>query len=183
MSDETETGETEELGLSDMVDRSARQDRMVEDRELTDDERIEAFRSNGMSSPLADIPEIPGYHLIWLSTTHPKDPIHRRIRDRGYKPVKPEELPGGSYETMTGGEFNGVICENEMILFKIPLHLHQAYMAIAHHERPAEQEVSIRDQVRQTAHAFSQQAGKDLRLQEGDGQAGLGQTPAPPTFT
>lgn len=101
----------------------------------------------------------------------------------GYEPIQASEMPGGAYESMTGGEFEGAVCEKEMIAFKIPIHLHQQFMIVAHHEQPAEQEMHIKEQARQAAHAFSQQAGTDVSLQEGAGQAGLGQTPASPTFT
>lgn len=69
-------------------------DRQVtEDRGISDDDRLEMFRAQLFNDALPDLPEIPGYHVCWLTTTNPRDPIHRRIQ-LGYEPVKAEEVPG-----------------------------------------------------------------------------------------
>ncbi|MFZ9183829.1 MAG: hypothetical protein ACO214_11170 [Hylemonella sp.] len=69
-------------------------DRMVtENREISDDERVEMFRQQFFQSALPDLPKIPGYHTCWLTTTNPRDSIQGRVR-LVYVPVKPEDVPG-----------------------------------------------------------------------------------------
>ena len=69
----------------------AMQDRPVtSNREVSEDERVEMFRQQFFQSSLPDLPEIPGWHLCWLTTTNPRDSIQQRIR-LGYEPVKSEE--------------------------------------------------------------------------------------------
>jgi len=123
----------------------AMQDRTVtEARGISDDERVAMFRQQFFQSSLPDLPKLPGYHLCWLTTTNPRDPIHARIR-LGYEPVKPEDVPGWEYATLKTGEWAGLIGVNEMLAFKLPLSLYERYMAEAHHEAPQREEELIRE--------------------------------------
>ena len=63
------------------------QDRAVtENRELSDDERVAEFRQQYFQSALPDIPKIEGYHVCWLTTENPRDPIHARMRRSARSP-------------------------------------------------------------------------------------------------
>lgn len=119
----------------------AMQDRAVTDsREMTDAERLQQFRMSMFRDKLPDLPKIPGYHVIWLSTTHSSDTIPQRRR-MGYEPIKGDEIPGWDLAaTITNGEHAGFIGVNEMLAFKIPLSLYNEMMAISHHEMPLEEE-------------------------------------------
>ena len=64
-----------------------------EEHMVSSEERRRMFRSEWLQEALPTPPEIPGFHLCWLSTTNQYDPIHKRLR-MGYTPVKAEELPG-----------------------------------------------------------------------------------------
>ena len=66
---------------------------VTENRAVSEDDRLEMFRNQLFNDALPDLPEIPGYHQCWLTTTNPRDPIHRRMQ-LGYEPIKPEEVPG-----------------------------------------------------------------------------------------
>jgi hypothetical protein len=60
------------------VEREARamKDRAVtENRDISDDERVEMFRQQFFQSSLPDLPKIPGWHMCWLTTTNPRDSI------------------------------------------------------------------------------------------------------------
>ena len=92
---------------------------VTENRDVSEDDRLEMFRNQLFNDALPDLPEIPGYHLCWLTTTNPRDPIHRRMQ-LGYEPVKPEEVPGMEYASMKTGEWVGFIGVNEMLAFKLP---------------------------------------------------------------
>ncbi len=71
-------------------------------------ERLDAFRELQFNNALPDLPPIPGYHTIWLTTTNPRDSLAARSR-LGYTPVRPDEVPGYEYATVKAGEHTGCI--------------------------------------------------------------------------
>lgn len=163
--------------LSDVVGadpRSSReaQDRLAtENREVTDADRLEMFRQQLFNDALPDLPRIAGYHLCWLTTTNPRDPIHRRMQ-LGYEPLRPEDVPGMEYASLKTGEYAGMIGVNEMVAFKLPQSLYEAFMHEAHHRAPMQEEEKLNalvDNMRQQA----EQAG--AALIEGDGMEALRQ--------
>ena len=143
----------------DVEDRLA--DRVLEvkarsesSEDLSNRERIEAFRDKWQNSALPDIPKdaIPGMHLCWLSTTNTYDSIDKRMA-LGYEPVKAAEL-GKGFETlgkMSSGKFEGCVSCNEMVLFKLPEEIYQEVMRMMHLEDPLEHQRNITSQVRSTA--------------------------------
>ena len=142
------------------------EDRQVlENREVTDDDRLEMFRAQLFNDALPDLPNIPGYHMCWLTTTNPRDPIHRRIQ-LGYEPIKASEVPGMEFASVKTGEWSGMIGVNEMIAFKLPEALYQRFMQEAHHDAPLREE----NKLAETAEIMRQQAeGSGSTLFEGDG--------------
>jgi len=146
------------------ADRAETDRPVSENRELTDDERFEAFRATFYQSQLSDIPPIPGYHTCWLTTTNPRDSIQSRIR-LGYELIRPEEIPGFQFSTIASGDYAGVIGVNEMVAAKIPERLYRMYMKHAHSERPNQQVEAmnaVRDAIREEAERRS------LKVQEDD---------------
>lgn len=125
-----------------MLDRT-----VTESRELTDADRLQMFRQQMFQSALPDLPKLPGWHLCWLTTTNPYDPIQGRIRI-GYEPVKPEDIPGWEHATLKSGEWAGFVGVNEMLAFKLPQSLYEAYMREAHHDAPLREEEKLADTVR-----------------------------------
>jgi len=151
-------------------DTRAAQDRQVsESREVTEDDRLEMFRNQLFNDALPDLPDIKGYHVCWLTTTNPRDPIHRRMQ-LGYEPVKPEEIPGMEYASVKTGEFAGFIGVNEMLAFKLPLSLYEKFMQEAHHNAPLREETKL-DEAAQVMREQAERAG--ARLIEGDGMEDL----------
>ena len=148
------------------------QDRpVVENRELSDDERVEMFRQQFFQSALPDLPKIPGWHTCWLTTTNPRDAIQARMR-LGYQPIKPEDVPGWEYATMKTGDWVGFIGVNEMLAFKLPIGLYEKYMHEAHHAAPLREEEKLTD----TAEFLEQQArASKSGLTLGEGNSELGQ--------
>jgi hypothetical protein len=62
-------------------DTRRQEDRLVTDvREVSEDDRLEMFRNQLFNDALPDLPDIPGYHVCWLTTTNSRDPIHRRTQ-------------------------------------------------------------------------------------------------------
>jgi hypothetical protein len=156
-----------------MSDRSLR-----ENRELTDRERAEAYKRSFYQSHLPDLPAIKGHHVCWLTTTNPRDSIAARMR-LGYEPIKASEIPGFEHISMKSGEWIGCIGINEMLAFKLPLHLYETYMGISHHYQPLEEEGSI---VSEAMKQQEQSEGVIGQLNMEEGTAALGKGPAPPVF-
>jgi hypothetical protein len=142
------------------------QDRTVtERRDLTEADRLEMFRKQLFNDALPDLPEIPGYHVCWLTTTNPRDPIHKRMQ-LGYEPVKPEEVPGMEYASLKTGEWSGFIGVNEMLAFKLPNSLYQAFMQEAHHDAPLREEEQL-ENARESMRAQAERMGAALVADEG----------------
>lgn len=116
----------------------------TEDRELTEADRLEMFRNQLFNDALPDLPKIPGYHMCWLTTSNPRDPIHRRLQ-LGYTLLKPEEVPGMVYTTLDEGDYQGYIGVNEMVAAKLPQSLYEAFMHEAHHAAPLREEQKLKD--------------------------------------
>lgn len=149
-----------------------------ENRELTDRERAEAYKRSFYQSHLPDLPPIKGYHVCWLTTTNPRDSIAGRMR-LGYEPIKSSEIPGFEHISVKSGDWIGCIGVNEMLAFKLPLHLYETYMRISHHDQPLEEEGAIVAEVRKQQQQFESVVG-ELRMEEGTAELGKG--PAPPVF-
>ena len=149
--------------------RDAEDRTVTERRDLSDDERLDLFRNTLFNDVLPDLPDIPGYHVCWLSTTHQSDTIPRRMR-LGYEPVKPTEVAGMEFATLKTGEYAGFVGVNEMVAFKLPLTLYKAFMQEAHHNEPARQVEAIEAQI----DTLKGQAERDGgRIVEGDGMEEL----------
>ena len=159
--------------------RASQNREVTENREISDDDRVEMFRQQFFQSALPDLPKIDGYHTCWLTTTNPRDTIQARVR-LGYEPVKPEDVPGWEYATIKTGEYAGFIGVNEMLAFKLPMRLYQMFMEEAHFNAPAREDEKL---VAMTE-GMREQAERDGgRIIEGDGMADLRRVPERPVFT
>ena len=138
-----------------------------EDNFALSEERRKMFRSEWLQEALPTPPEIPGYHLCWLSSTNSYDPIHKRMR-LGYEPVKADELPGFEHLKVKAGEHVGFVACNEMILYKMPMEIYQEIMTDLHHRAPMEEQDKIRVQQEQLQGARDKQ-GRSLVSVEGAG--------------
>jgi hypothetical protein len=157
-------------------DGASRRSRALDDRQVTenraisDDDRLMMFQQQMHNDVLPDIPEIPGYHVCWLTTTNPSDSIQRRMR-LGYEPITAADVPGMEFATVKTGDWVGMIGVNEMLAFKLPVHLYQMYMKEAHHDAPLREEDKLedvanmlRDQARSTGGALIEEEGTaDIR--------------------
>jgi len=119
-------------------------------------------------SALPKTPDIPGWHVCWLSTTNSYDTIDKRMR-LGYVPVKQEEVPGFENYRVKSGEHVGFVSCNEMLLFKLPMDVYQDVMTQMHHELPNDEADKIRVQVEQLQGQAQDSNGRSLAEIEGDG--------------
>lgn len=157
----------ENRATREMADRA-----VTENRELTENERVEMFRQQFYQSSLPDLPKLPGWHCCWLTTTNPRDSIQSRVKI-GYQPLLPADIPGWDYVTVKTGEWQGLIGVNEMLAFKLPMNLYELYLKEAHHDAPLREEEKLAD----TAAFMAQQAQQDKSsIVTGDGNRDFGQT-------
>lgn len=158
------------------ADASREQD---DGRMLTASERKRMLRQTWVQEVLPTPPEIPGFHCCWLSTTNQSDTIYQRQR-QGYVPVKASEVGGFGKSLMKeGGEFDGCVAVNEMILFKIANEIYNDLMTIFHHDMPAESEQAIYEKMVASNELDPQ--GRPVMTVEGDFDR-LRSTPRAPSF-
>ena len=153
--------------------------RAPEEHFVSSEERRKAFRSEWLQEALPTPPEIPGFHLCWLSSTNQYDPIHKRIR-LGYEPVKADELPGFEHLKVKAGEHAGFVACNEMLLYKLPMDVYQDLMHELHHQAPMDEQEKIKVQQEQLLNAKDSN-GRRLGEVEGDGM-NFDQTVKAPVF-
>lgn len=164
-----------ESRLKKSLQAGGRQDRSSEDASrqppqekfISAQERRKMWSDEWTQSALPKVPEIPGWHLCWLSTTNSYDTIDKRMR-LGYVPVQADELTGFQQYKVKAGEHIGQVSCNEMLLFKIPMDLYQEMMTEFHFNRPREEEDKIRIQVENLQNTRDSN-GKSLVRLEGDG--------------
>ena len=143
-------------------------------------ERRRMWSDEWTQSALPKVPDMPGWHLCWLSTTNSYDSIDKRIR-LGYVPVRADELPGFENYKVKAGEDVGFIACNEMRLYKIPMDVYQDVMLQMHHERPMEEADKIRVQVENLQGARDSR-GRSLGQVEGEGFGDMDRNVKIPVF-
>jgi hypothetical protein len=138
-----------------------------EEKFMSSQERRKMWSDEWTQSALPKLPDMPGWHLCWLSTTNSYDSIDKRVR-LGYVPVTQDELRGFENYRVKAGEYSGYIACNEMLLFKIPEEMYQDIMLQMHHERPMEEAEKIRVQL-ENLQGARDSSGKSLGRVEGEG--------------
>jgi len=147
---------------------------------ISKQERRKMWSDEWTQSALPKVPEIPGWHLCWLSTTNGYDSIDKRMR-LGYVPVKAEELPGFDNYRVKAGEDIGFIACNEMRLYKLPMEVYQEVMTQMHHEAPNEESDKVQVQVEQLQ-GNRDSSGRSLGSVEGEGFGNLNRNVQTPVF-
>ena len=147
---------------------------------ISKQERRKMWSDEWTQSALPKVPEIPGWHLCWLSTTNGYDSIDKRMR-LGYVPVKADELPGFDNYRVKAGEDIGFIACNEMRLYKLPMDVYQEVMTEMHHEAPKEEADKVQIQVEQLQ-GNRDSSGRSLGSVEGEGFGNLNRNVQTPVF-
>jgi hypothetical protein len=167
------------------MDRATDSRETNQDRELTDEERVDMLRRTLFQSSLPDLPRIPGFHVFWATTTNPRDPVHGRLR-LGYSIIKTSDVPGWEELSIKTGEYAGAIGINEMIGMKIPLHLYESFMREVHHDEPLRQEQAIFEShiaANEVAMQSARRGGQVKAPVIEAGSEGLGQAREAPVFS
>jgi hypothetical protein len=157
------------------VDKAMHDRSVTEKRAISDEERLEIYRSQYYQHALPDLPEIDGFHTCWLTTTNPRDTIHARMR-LGYEPIKSADVPGFEAFSMKTGDWAGMIGVNEMLAFKLPMSLYERYMDEAHVRAPFEEQSKITSLIDELNDQAQRVGGG---ISEGDGFSELRQGPRP----
>jgi hypothetical protein len=147
---------------------------------ISKQERRKMWSDEWTQSALPKVPDIPGWHLCWLSTTNGYDSIDKRMR-LGYVPVRAEELPGFDNYRVKAGEDIGFIACNEMRLYKLPMDVYQEVMTQMHHEAPNEESDKVQVQVDQLQ-GNRDSSGRSLGSVEGEGFGNLNRNVPMPVF-
>jgi hypothetical protein len=147
---------------------------------ISKQERRKMWSDEWTQSALPKVPEIPGWHLCWLSTTNGYDSIDKRMR-LGYVPVRADELPGFDNYRVKAGEDIGFIACNEMRLYKLPMEVYQEVMLQMHHEAPNEEADKVQVQIEQLQ-GNRDSSGKSLGSVEGEGFGNLNRNVKTPIF-
>jgi len=147
---------------------------------ISKQERRKMWSDEWTQSALPKVPDIPGWHLCWLSTTNGYDSIDKRMR-LGYVPVKADELPGFDNYRVKAGEDIGFIACNEMRLYKLPMEIYQEVMTQMHHEAPNEESDKVQVQVEQLQ-GNRDSSGRSLGSVEGEGFGNLNRNVQTPVF-
>ena len=178
--DETRSSLSAARGDDSRQDRAMEDRAVTENRTLTDEQRLEMFRASSVQPVLPDLPVPAGYHVVWLTTTNPRDTPQMRER-LGYTPIKSADLPGWEHSSIKTGDYAGCIGVNEMVAYKLPQRLYDAYMREAHHDAPLREQ----EKLTATVDAIAEQARRDKgAIEEDEGFQEL-RNPAPraPTFS
>jgi hypothetical protein len=139
---------------------------------MTDAERLALFRRKNYQSLLPDLPEMPGFHVCWLTTqTQGGDTIQVRLT-QGYSLIKQDELPGFETFRVDSGDYAGCIQVREMLAAKIPEGLYRGYMRIEHHERPQELMDGLQHKIA-GYQAEAERSGARFSTESADGIDGL----------
>lgn len=117
-------------------------------------------------------PQIPGWHLCWLTTGSTYDSVQKRQR-LGYIPVTAADVPGFETGGIASAQFEGALTCNEMVLFKIRSERYDAIMNMFHHRRPLEEEQSIYSKLKELT-GEEDSSGRQTTKFEGDGFSQLG---------
>jgi hypothetical protein len=147
---------------------------------ISKQERRKMWSDEWTQSALPKVPEIPGWHLCWLSTTNGYDSIDKRMR-LGYVPVRADELPGFDNYRVKAGEDIGFIACNEMRLYKLPMEVYQEVMTQMHHDAPNEESDKVQVQVEQLQ-GSRDSSGRSLGSVEGEGFGTLNRNVQTPVF-
>jgi hypothetical protein len=147
---------------------------------ISKQERRKMWSDEWTQSALPKVPEIPGWHLCWLSTTNGYDSIDKRMR-LGYVPVRADELPGFDNYRVKAGEDIGFIACNEMRLYKLPMEVYQEVMTQMHHDAPNEESDKVQVQIEQLQ-GNRDSSGRSLGSVEGEGFGNLNRNVQTPVF-
>jgi hypothetical protein len=147
---------------------------------ISKQERRKMWSDEWTQSALPKVPDIPGWHLCWLSTTNGYDSIDKRMR-LGYVPVKADEFPGFDNYRVKAGEDVGFIACNEMRLYKLPMEVYQEVMTQMHHDAPNEESDKVQVQVEQLQ-GNRDSSGRSLGSVEGEGFGNLNRNVPTPVF-
>ena len=147
---------------------------------ISKQERRKMWSDEWTQSALPKVPDIPGWHLCWLSTTNGYDSIDKRMR-LGYVPVKADELPGFDNYRVKAGEDVGFIACNEMRLYKLPMEVYQEVMTQMHHDAPNEESDKVQVQIEQLQ-GNRDSSGRSLGSVEGEGFGNLNRNVQTPVF-
>ncbi|MFZ5784009.1 MAG: hypothetical protein ACOY4R_27740 [Pseudomonadota bacterium] len=116
----------------------------------TDPERRRRLREMLMETLLPNLPKKSGWHRCWVSTSHPNDTPHRRVR-LGYRFLRYDDMRKEGWDCDeyavkdAATTYHGCIMWREMVGMECPEELFVDIMREVHHDAPLDQSRSIYD--------------------------------------
>lgn len=164
-----------------MSEERGQQEREIsEDREMTEDERLELFLDTQHQTVLPNLPVMDGFHVCWLTTSNPRDTIPYR-RSIGYQLLRLEDCPGYQGYQAQDPRYADYITVNEMVAARIPLNLYNRMMFEVGHRQPLAEEEKLRSSTEDLARGARR---RNIQVEEGDGTAEIVQRAEPmPVFS
>jgi len=115
-------------------------------RENTDPERRRMIRNILQETMLPGLPRRKGFHRCWVSTNHPSDTPHRRMR-LGYTVLMMDQIKEAGWaadiHSVKDGGFKGAVMWREMLGMECPEDLFVDIMRELHHDMPREMQKAI----------------------------------------
>lgn len=131
--------------------------------EQRDPERRRRIREKWGESVLPNLPERPGWHRCWVSTTHTIDTPQRRRRF-GYSFVKMEDVRQAGWtadvDAVKDGTFAGCVMWRELVAMEIPQEDYLDYMQEFHSDQPYEAGRSLLDGLDELADTARSKGGR-----------------------
>lgn len=148
-------------------------DRHDDGLELSPQDRAQMLRDEALGSSLPDPPKIAGVHWFWATTMKSAKPPLSWYIKLGYRVVRSDDkrLQGwiDTTRTRSGGEYDGCVSINEMILMWCTTDVYHQIMRVIHHDRPMEEGTRLKETHEAIAHEMgTDRTGKQLVTQEGD---------------
>lgn len=106
------------------------------------------LRDEALQHKLPNPPKRTGWHYFWASTQNSYNPISW-YKQLGYRVVNVSEMEqwADASRRGTGGEYDGAVCINEMVLMKIDEKSYQQIMRVIHHDKPNEEGKRLRESI------------------------------------
>lgn len=134
---------------------------------------------------LPEVPQVPGYHSMWASTTSTTNTIQYYTR-RGYTPILMNDIPADKRTdyhekgSQNKAEYAGMVMCNEMLAMKIPYYEYQENMKHSHHDLPMQYDAKMVDRQKEISQAVRGNISTGEGFEQGLGTINKGK--GPPVF-
>ncbi len=140
---------------------------------INESDRAAMLRDITLQSKLPDPPKVPGVHWFWMTTAKGANPSIQWYSRIGYRIVRADDkrLKGWMDAAWAGrgGDYDGCVAVEEMILMWCPTEVYHQIMRVVHHDRPMEEGERLKESRRSIIDQTGEdREGRTLVREEGD---------------